>query len=107
MRFGAAPDADDQVHRDQAGLEEDVEEEDVLRHEDADHQRLHEQEARPYIRARASRSRPSDAAMQIGIRKTESMISIRAMPSMPSAQAKRPNRSAHARRTAIAAPPIS
>jgi hypothetical protein len=30
------------------------------------------------------------ARMQIGIRKTESMISIRAMPSMPNAQAKRP-----------------
>ncbi len=30
------------------------------------------------------------ARIQIGIRKTVSMISIRAMPSMPSAQAKRP-----------------
>ncbi len=31
-----------------------------------------------------------EAAMQIGIRKAVSTISIRAMPSMPSAQAKRP-----------------
>jgi hypothetical protein len=41
---GAAPDADDQVHRDQPGLEEDVEEVEILRAEDADHQRFHQQE---------------------------------------------------------------
>ena len=42
--LGAAPDADDQVHRDQAAFEEDVEQEQVLRREDAEHQRLHQQE---------------------------------------------------------------
>ena len=41
-----APDADDQEHRDQAALEEQVEEDDVERHEDADHQRLEDQEHR-------------------------------------------------------------
>ena len=39
MRF-AAPDADDQIHRDQAAFEEDVEEQQVLRGEGADHQDL-------------------------------------------------------------------
>ncbi len=39
-----APDADDQVHRDQAGFEEDVKEEKVLRRKDADHERFHHQE---------------------------------------------------------------
>ncbi|QYU71032.1 division plane positioning ATPase MipZ [Leptolyngbya sp. 15MV] len=39
-----APDADDEIHRDQAGLEHDVEQEQVLRREHADHQRFHEQE---------------------------------------------------------------
>ena len=41
-----APYADDQVHRDQAGFEEYVEKEQILRAEDADHQRFHEQERR-------------------------------------------------------------
>ena len=40
----AAPYADDQVHRDQAGLKEDVEQEHVLRGEDANHQHFHQQE---------------------------------------------------------------
>ena len=39
-----APDADDQVHRDQDGLEEQVEQHGVQRHEHADHQRIHDQE---------------------------------------------------------------
>ena len=90
MPLGAAPDADDQVHRDQAGLEEDVEEEDVLRHEDAEHQRLHEQEGGHIFRHPPLDRFPA-GGMQIGIRKTVSTISMRAMPSMPSAQAKRPN----------------
>ena len=42
--LGAAPDADDQVHRDQAAFEEDVEEEQVLRREGAHDERLHQQE---------------------------------------------------------------
>ena len=42
--LGPAPDADDQIHRDQAALEEDVEQEQVLGGKDADHQRLHQQE---------------------------------------------------------------
>ena len=42
--LGAAPDADDQVHRDQAAFEEDVEQEQVLRGEGAHDQRLHQQE---------------------------------------------------------------
>ena len=41
---GAAPDADDQEHRDEAALEEDVEQHQVERAEDADHQRLEHQE---------------------------------------------------------------
>ena len=40
----AAPDADDEIHRDQACLKQDVEQEEILRCEDADHQRFHEQE---------------------------------------------------------------
>ncbi len=39
----AAPDADDHVHRDQAALEHDVEQEQILRHEHAEHQQLGEQ----------------------------------------------------------------
>jgi len=41
-----APDADDQIHRDQAGFEHDVEKIEILRRKDADHQHLHEQEGR-------------------------------------------------------------
>ncbi len=41
---GAAPDADDQVHRDQGAFEEDVEEEQVQRGEHPDDQRLQDQE---------------------------------------------------------------
>ena len=44
--LGAAPDADDQVHRDEAALEEDVEQEQVLRDEHAEHQRFHQHEGR-------------------------------------------------------------
>ncbi|EAU45583.1 hypothetical protein R2601_21857 [Salipiger bermudensis HTCC2601] len=40
----AAPDADDQEHRDQACLEEQVEQHQVERHEHAEHQRLEQQE---------------------------------------------------------------
>ena len=40
----AAPDADDQEHRDQLALEEDVEEHQIQRAEDAEHQRLQHQE---------------------------------------------------------------
>ena len=40
----AAPDADDQIHRDQPGLEEHVEQEQILRRERADHQQLGDQE---------------------------------------------------------------
>ena len=40
----AAPHADDQEHRDQAALEEQVEEDEVERAEDADHQRLQHEE---------------------------------------------------------------
>ncbi len=40
----AAPHADDEEHRDQATLEEEVEEDDVERGEDADHQRLEDEE---------------------------------------------------------------
>ncbi len=40
----AAPDADDQVHRDQDDLPEDVEEEQVQGHEDADHADLEDEE---------------------------------------------------------------
>jgi hypothetical protein len=40
----AAPHADDDVHRDQAAFEEDVEQHDVERAEDADHQRFQDQE---------------------------------------------------------------
>ena len=40
----AAPDADDQEHRDQAALEEEVEEHQVQRGEDAEHQRFQHQE---------------------------------------------------------------
>ena len=43
--------ADDEVHRDQHGFEEDVEQEDVGRREDADEQRLHR---RPSARGRSS-----------------------------------------------------
>jgi hypothetical protein len=48
MRFAAAPDPDDQEHRNQAAFEEQVEQEQVQRHEDADHQRL-EQEERDHV----------------------------------------------------------
>src|SRR3546814_15962763 len=41
---GPSPHAYDQVHRDQSGFEEDVEQEQVLRRETADHQRFHDQE---------------------------------------------------------------
>ena len=40
----AAPDADDQEHRDQAGLEEQVEQHEVEGREDADHRRLEDEE---------------------------------------------------------------
>ena len=40
----AAPYADDQIHRDQAGFEEDIEQEHVLCGKHADHQHFHEQE---------------------------------------------------------------
>ena len=39
----AAPDPDDEVHRDQHGLPEDVEEEEIERHEHAQHARLEQQ----------------------------------------------------------------
>ena len=42
---GAAPDADDQVHRHEHDLPEDVEEEEVERQEDAEHSRLEDEEA--------------------------------------------------------------
>ena len=42
---GATPDADDQVHRDQYDLPEDVEEEEVEREEDAEHPCLQDEEA--------------------------------------------------------------
>ena len=52
----AAPDADDQEHRDQAALEEDVEEDEVERAEDADHQRLEHQEGdHVFLEARLDR----------------------------------------------------
>ena len=39
-----APHADDQVHRQQRQLEEDVEEDEISGHEHADHRRFHDQE---------------------------------------------------------------
>ncbi len=53
---GTAPHADDQIHRDQAGFEEDVEQEQVLRREHADHQQFHDQE-RGHVFADASGDR--------------------------------------------------
>ncbi len=41
----AAPDADDQEHRDEAALEEDVEQHEIERTEDADHERLEHEES--------------------------------------------------------------
>ena len=43
---GPAPHADDQVHRDQPGFKEDVEQEQILRGKHADNQQFHEQERR-------------------------------------------------------------
>ena len=40
----SAPNTDDQIHRDQASFEEDVEQQQVLRRENANHQRFHKQE---------------------------------------------------------------
>ncbi len=40
----AAPDANDQEHRDQARFEEDIKEHEIQRHEHAEHQRLKQQE---------------------------------------------------------------
>ena len=40
------PNADDQIHRDQAGFKEDVEQQEILRCKGADHQHLREQEQR-------------------------------------------------------------
>ena len=84
--LGPAPDADDQIHRDQAAFEEDVEQQQVLRGEHADHQRLHDQEG-GHIFGYALSIAFQLAPMQIGIRNRVSMISISAMPSMPIAQA--------------------
>jgi hypothetical protein len=86
----AAPDADDEIHRDQAGLEEDVEQEQILRREHADHQRFHEQE-RGHIFAdalfdRVPAGENADRHQEYG----QHAISMSAMPSIPIAQAKRP-----------------
>ena len=64
-----APDADDEIHRDQAGFEHDVEQEQVLRREHADHQRFHQQEgghvfAHPLVDRRAGR--PARAGQRVG-----------------------------------------
>ena len=86
IRLGAAPNADDQVHRDEAAFEEDVEQEQVLRREGAHDERLHQQEGRHIFGHALARSQRQLAPMQIGIRKAVSAISNIAMPSMPSAQ---------------------
>ena len=55
----AAPDADDEEHRDQAAFEEQVEQDEVERAEDADHQRLEHQERDHVFLARGSGSAAS------------------------------------------------
>ena len=83
MRPRAAPDADDQEHRDQAGLEEQVEQHEIERREHADHQRFQHQEGDHVFLARASRSTSQLARMQIGIRKVVSITNSIEMPSTP------------------------
>ena len=80
----AAPDADDEEHRDQHALEEHVEQEEIERAEHADHQRLeHEERDHVFLHARLDRD-ASDARMQIGIRKVDSSTNSIEMPSTPS-----------------------
>ena len=79
---GPAPDPDDEVHRDQHRLPEDVEEEEVERDEDAQHARLEQQHGdhellQPRLDGVPGRQRAS------GMRKVVSSTSRRLMPSMP------------------------
>ena len=79
----AAPDADDEVHRDQHHLPEDVEEEQVERDERAEHAGL-EDEHRDDELARPSCRSSSTPSSMIGMRNVVSMTSHSEMPSMPS-----------------------
>ena len=54
MRLGAAPDADDQVHRHEHQLPEHVEQEQIERDERAEHRAVQEQEREAQVLDRAS-----------------------------------------------------
>ena len=89
----AAEAPDDEVHRDEHRLEEDVEEEDVGRGEDADHHRLEQQQPGEVGLHRPAdgdvSSRLHDAPITTGTSTPMSSSITSAMPSTPRAKARR------------------
>ena len=79
----AAPDADDQEHRDQAAFEEQIEQHQIERAEGADHQRLEHQEGDHVFAHPASGSRSSSPGSQIGISAVVRITNGSEMPSTP------------------------
>ena len=79
----AAPDADDQEHRDQAAFEEQIEQDEIERREGADHQRLQHQERDHVFLHALSGSTVQLARMQIGISAVVRMTKGSEMPSTP------------------------
>ena len=74
--------ADEQRHRDQRGFPEEVEEEEVERHEDADHRRLqHQHQDEEFLHR--SLIDFHEISTQSGIRKVVSTTSHNEMPSTP------------------------
>ena len=78
-----APDPDEEIHRNQHRVPEDVEQEQVERDEDADHggfEREHEERELAHARIRPT---PSCTSSAIGVRNVVSTTSSRLMPSTP------------------------
>ena len=83
MRFAAAPDADDEVHRHEHDFPEDVEEEEVESQEHAQHAHLeHEEGDHVLLHARAWMG-PKLATMLMSVSSVVSSTSTSEMPSTP------------------------
>ena len=84
--LGAAELPDEEVHRDEHRLEEDVEQEDVAGGEHPDHERLEHEHQREEVRGAARPSTSFQAAStQTGTSTADSATIVSAMPSTPSA----------------------
>ena len=79
----AAPNADDEKHRDQAAFEEQIEQHQIQRAEHADHQRLQHEEGDHIFRRRAWLIDRQEARIEKGIRNVVSSTKGIEKPSTP------------------------